>query len=241
MKHLDAVSLSGVIQTYAVNNFPQPEVQKINTAIQIASYLHRNAYRRGQRGTTENPPYVEHPLRVAIRIFRSLKANPSSDTIIAAILHDTVEDNPQEFVAFKHLTDNEINNINKNANPSEVREAIYSYLGRMFSHPVVRIVESVTNPVEGDYNEHVEQALRNDSPTQEGTFLVKISDFFDNAGSLHHHYKVGGQNKPTKLIKKYEPLVALFNEVMPTTLTPAEQAECHKRLHNISEYFTAMK
>jgi len=64
---------------------PKADVRLIERAYDVAAYWHRNQKRRS------GDPYITHPLAVAT-ILAELGMN--TDTITAALLHDTVEDTP---------------------------------------------------------------------------------------------------------------------------------------------------
>src|SRR6201989_3661353 len=68
--------------------WPQADQRRLNQALTLAGQLHA-ADRR------EREPYVNHLLRVAIRI-TAYYAVRDADVICAALLHDAVEDHPAE-------------------------------------------------------------------------------------------------------------------------------------------------
>lgn len=61
--------------------------EKLKSAIALATTLHENQS-RGARVTLKRTPYIEHPLRNAIRLIRL--GNAEQDVIIANVLHDMV-------------------------------------------------------------------------------------------------------------------------------------------------------
>lgn len=66
-----------------LNYLTETEKQQIQKAYELATYAHRGALRDG------GSPYITHPIAVA-RILANLKMD--SETIIAGLLHDVVED-----------------------------------------------------------------------------------------------------------------------------------------------------
>ena len=64
---------------------PKADVRLIERSYDVAAYWHRNQKRKS------GDPYITHPLAVAT-ILAELGMN--TDTISAALLHDTVEDTP---------------------------------------------------------------------------------------------------------------------------------------------------
>src|SRR5580692_764210 len=83
----------GLRERFAVEiaSFPQDEQRRLNQALDLASRLHADDRR-------EREPYVNHLLRVAIRII-SYYGVRDADVICAALLHDAVEDHPAELAA----------------------------------------------------------------------------------------------------------------------------------------------
>jgi (p)ppGpp synthase/HD superfamily hydrolase len=208
LKDYDSVSLAEMLRTHFVENFPLADVQRLGDAIQVASYLHRTDIRRGNRGDLPNPPYIEHPLRVAVRLFKYFGVKDAS-TIIAAILHDTVEDHPWEFADFEgvyrsNMTDEYM-----------ARVRALEFIADHFGFVTASLVALVSNPLfsgEGGkeakiaaYQKHVNHAVEG-SPQ---ALIIKISDFVDNAGSLHHHYEYGDK-KVQYFIDRYEALIPIY-------------------------------
>src|SRR5215813_12544054 len=64
--------------------FPAADRQRIVQALDLASLLHATDRR-------QNEPYVNHLLRVAIRIISYYRVS-DADVVCAALLHDVVED-----------------------------------------------------------------------------------------------------------------------------------------------------
>lgn len=206
LKEYDAVSLAEMLRAGFVQEFPAPVVQKLQDAIHVASYLHRNDVRRGARGKSVNPPYIEHPLRVALRMYHTFKVD-DPNTIIAAILHDTVEDHAMDFADFEGVA--------VVSTEGAAQQNALSYISKHFGFPVARTVELVSNPLPSPgatkaekvkaYQLHVTKAVNMSSEA----LIVKVSDFIDNAGSLHHHYSYG-DSKVGYFLDRYEPLLEVY-------------------------------
>lgn len=210
LKDYDSVSLAEILRAHFVEHFPLKDVQRLNDAIQVASYLHRDDVRRGARGKSVKPPYIEHPLRVAIRLFRYFDVK-SPDIIIAAILHDTVEDHPYDFADFEGVRRSGMLEI------AQARSLALQFISDTFGYAVASIVAHVTNPLTGPladkaekiaaYQEHFKRVVLS-SPS---AAILKFSDFVDNAGSLHHHYEYSDP-KVTYFLDRYEPLIPLYEK-----------------------------
>lgn len=176
------------------------DTAKVRSALAMASFLHRKQT-RASRGGLPRTPYIEHPLRNALRLIRW--GCVDQDTIIAAILHDTQEDCFEEMVSAYGI-------------PGETHPR--QILTRIFGDRVAFIVNAVSNP---DFPAGMSRVERNALYCQHvihivyidpGVMLVKLSDFFDNAISLRH----SDLNSPKEismarsLSNKYLPLVPVF-------------------------------
>ncbi|MET4049530.1 MULTISPECIES: HD domain-containing protein [unclassified Rhodococcus (in: high G+C Gram-positive bacteria)] len=175
----------------------QPLVQN---AMGLASQAHRDQTRPGQNGAAE--PYIAHPLRNALRLRRF---NCRNEEILAATaLHDTVEDQPVRLV--------ELMDGDHSTNP---RVEAARLLTAHFSTTVSDTVWAVTNPPRpagltkeqknAAYLEHVKAVI-----TDPRVFLVKVTDFIDNSGSLS---ALTDLDKRNRLRTKYAPLVPIFQEM----------------------------
>ena len=66
-----------------VERYNKKDIEKIKKAYDFADFLHKGQYRQS------GEPYITHPLNVALIL---AKMNADSDTLCAALLHDTLED-----------------------------------------------------------------------------------------------------------------------------------------------------
>ncbi len=235
LKDYDSVSLSALIRTHFMELFPIVWVDRVADAIQVASYLHRHDVRRGARGASVNPPYIEHPLRVAIRLYKYFgSANPV--LIIAAILHDTVEDHAHDFDAFEGVS------IKKSDSEAVARMKALEFISRNFGYQVAQLVEYVSNPPapEGQtkaeklaaYHEHIVKIAQ----ISVEAILLKFSDFVDNAGSLHHHYEYGDK-KVMYFVERYSPLIAIYEEVFSVPSELYDHKAVLVRLEKVKDEF----
>jgi len=216
LKDYDSVSLAAQLRQFFVYHYPADIVQRLDDAIQVASYLHRHDVRRGSRSKLPNPPYIEHPLRVALRLFVYFGVRDYR-VILAAILHDTVEDHPFEFADFHGVLPSQ--------SEQEARGHALQFISSYFGYEVAKLVEQVSNPIllEGiskaekvaSYQEHVVATVN----SSVGALLIKVSDFCDNGGSLHHHYEYGDP-KVTYFLDRYEPLIPVYREALAKIQDP---------------------
>src|SRR6185437_451881 len=166
-----------------IEGWPQADQRRLNQALALAGRLHA-ADRR------EREPYVNHLLRVAIRIMSHYGVR-DGDVVCAALLHDAVEDHAAALAA----------------------------LAEEFGPRVAALVASVTNPeytpgrdADEQYREHVAESLRRDPWAR----VIKASDFTDNGVGLIH--TTGPRLH--RLAGKYAPLVPVLQELIALPDTP---------------------
>ena len=175
--------------------FPAADRERVERALGLASRLHAADWRQRE-------PYVNHVLRVAIRIISHYRVS-DADVVCAALLHDAVEDHAGEL-----------------ASRGGQSEALMVLAGQ-FGQRVAGLVAAVTNPPwqpgrdeHEQYLEHVAASL-DASPWAR---VIKASDFTDNAVGLIHTTgpKLG------KLAGKYAPLVPVLRELILRPDTPLD-------------------
>jgi hypothetical protein len=179
-----------------VETWPGPDQARLNRALDLAARLHA-ADRR------EREPYVNHLLRVAIRVMSHYGVR-DADVACAALLHDAVEDHAAELA------------------PGG-REAALAALAARFGPRVAGLVGAVTNPEyrpgwdpHEQYREHVAESLRGNPWAR----VIKASDFTDNGVGLIH--STGPRVR--KLAGKYAPLVPVLRELIALPDTPLDAA-----------------
>lgn len=185
-------------------------------AIGDATFLHRNQT-RANRGPLERTPYIEHPLRGALRLIRW--GVTDRDTIIAALLHDTVEDTALDILAHRLVMDP------AGMSDEEVRSRAAAWITGTYGSTVTSIVMAVTNPFTDksmsrparnlQYAAHVRAAIATDPRV----FLVKFSDYMDNAAGLYHNNTPRNRGMVTRLAAKYRPVTDVFEESLKASAT----------------------
>ena len=176
-----------------IARFPDPAVrEQAARALQLAGDLH--AADRRQR-----EPYVNHLLRVALRITCHYGVD-DIEVICAALLHDAVEDHAADLAAGG-------------------RAGAVAALGASFGPRVAGLVDAVTNPervpgVDRDqqYRAHVADSLAANPWAR----VIKASDFTDNGVGLIH---TSGP-KAARLARKYAPLVPTLADLIARPDTP---------------------
>ena len=179
-----------------IAGFGDAERHRLEDALELAARLHAGDRR-------QNEPYLNHPLRVAIRIMSHYGIR-DPDVIVAALLHDAVEDHAAELA------------------PDGRTESALAALAERFGARVAELVAAVTNP-EWDpgrdrhvqYREHVAASL-DASPWAR---VIKASDFTDNGAGLLY---TTGPRVPD-LADKYAQLVPVLRELISRPDTPLDR------------------
>lgn len=203
LKEMEGSLLSFAILDYAQTN-DKFDIKQILKALKLASYLHRNQTRANRKDLPKDT-YITHPYRNTLRLLRY--GCESNDVIIASILHDTVEDHAPSIVK-------ELIGETEPFSEEDLIKLSLGYISKEFNPTVAFIVEQVTNePLPSHmskdekrhaYAKHVIAMIN----TPEA-FLVKFSDFVDNAAGLHHNS--GRPEMVAHLAKKYSLTVNAFD------------------------------
>lgn len=209
LKHLDVSQLTQTLRHEAINLGMDPDV--IDSSIDLATILHAHQT-RGSRGHFESSPYIEHPLRNALRLVRL--GVKDQDIVVAAVLHDTIEDGAKVFVKTFH-------NKSK-VKELDAREALRTHTKTTYGSEVLRLVDAVTN----DYMTYQDSAnmshqdkrdlylrhVRDNIKDNPKVMLVKISDFIDNATGLYHNTDQKRNERTKRQAAKYLPVVDVFKQ-----------------------------
>jgi (p)ppGpp synthase/HD superfamily hydrolase len=210
------------------------DVVTVNEAIELAAYLHRSQTRM-RRGNMPRPHYLEHVLRNALRVLRWGCTDQA--TVIAAILHDTVEDQAKKISML--LTDE--------GQSTELghRAASFRYFERTFGITVADTVRGLTNPIDPEGITKAESivAYRAHAVSEMEELRVAISkfaDLFDNGGSLHHTLDENNAARTVTLAGKYYPLMEYvserFNRADVAQLIPrAGRAEIRRNIEQMTD------
>ena len=157
-----------------IASFPDDDRRRAERALELAARLHA-----GDRRQRE--PYVNHLLRVSIRIITYYGIR-HTDVICAALLHDAVEDHARELAA------------------GGGQQAALAALAEQFGSRVAELVAAVTNPPHEpgrdrheQYREHVAASLQANPWAR----VIKASDFTDNGVGLIHTTGHDSKGSPT--------------------------------------------
>ena len=207
---LAAMPLHAITSTYGeaglrdrfaaeIASWPEADRLRLDRALDLAARLHA-ADRR------EREPYLNHLLRVAIRIMSHYGVR-DPDVICAALLHDSVEDHPAGLTGSGHVD----------------QQAALAALAGEFGPRVAELVGAVTNPPfapdrdpHEQYREHVAESLRGCPWAR----VIKASDFTDNGVGLIH--TTGPRMR--RLADKYAPLVPVLQDLIARPDTPLDTA-----------------
>jgi hypothetical protein len=192
---------AGLRERFALEIAPLPDADRgrLERALDLASRLHAADLR-------DREPYVNHLLRVAIRIMSHYGVR-DPDVVAAALLHDAVEDHPLE--------------LSSGVDASQ--QAALAALAADFGPRVAELVAAVTNPPwvpdrdeHEQYREHVADSLQRNPWAR----VIKASDFTDNGVGLIH--TTGPRLR--KLASKYAPLVPILRDLIARSDTPLDPA-----------------
>lgn len=183
----------------------------ITSAATMASFLHRKQSRM-VRGDLPRVPYIEHPLRVALRLVRW--GVTDAEVVAAALLHDVLEDCDEELLkVFGQPGENAV-----------------ACLTRLYGGRIALLVEQVSNPdgAEG-YHRYVSLLAALGKPE---TLLIKAGDLKDNAGSIPHQLGHGTDRTDERLLRmleKYLPTLETITEALARTALVASEASTFSR------------
>jgi (p)ppGpp synthase/HD superfamily hydrolase len=182
-----------------LESFPPDDRVHLMEALDLAAKLHADDRRIRE-------PYLNHLLRVAIRIIRYYGVR-DVDVLAAALLHDAVEDHPVELSGLADGTH------------TQLTDAAIAVLARRFTPRMAELVRSVTNPEydpdrdrHEQYREHVTASLERDPWAR----VIKVSDFTDNGVGVVHTTPAKAYSSATK----YRPLVPTLRELVGRPDTP---------------------
>lgn len=216
---------AGLRERFAVEvaSWAETDQRRMQRALDLAARLHA-----GDRRDRE--PYVNHLLRVAIRIMSHYRVH-DADVVCAALLHDAVEDHPGELAG------------PAGAVPGDIGRQALEALAEEFGPRVAGLVGAVTNPPyapdrdqDEQYREHVADSLR-DNPWAR---IIKASDFTDNGVGLIH--TTGPRLH--RLADKYAPLVPVLRDLIARPDTPLDAAAKQHilgQLDRAAERFAALR
>lgn len=206
---------SGLLQRldYEVETTDWTQEQK-NQVKHLAAMV-VNVYHAGDK--RDDNTYATHILRVACRILSTQHFNlrQSPQMIIAALLHDTVEDHPERLINEDSLDEHDMSPTNLEARRLQRQRAL-EVVEQQYGASVAEMVDDVSNPIydhtglstserQTIYREHVTHVMSRELPAR----YIKLSDFIDNCLGLEYNED---ERKKVKLAHKYKPLLPVMLE-----------------------------
>ena len=158
-----------------VEKYNNEDTEKIIKAYDFADYLHEGQYRQS------GEPYITHPLNVALIL---AKMNADSDTLCAALLHDTLEDT--------------------NATKDDIEY--------FFNSEVANLVDGVTKISKMNFSSKKEQNLANTrkiitSITDDvRIIIIKLADRLHNMRTLEYKSKFKQKENAIETMEIFVPL-----------------------------------
>ncbi len=239
--------------------FAETDRKRLERALALAGRLHV-ADRR------QREPYVNHLLRVAIRIIRYYGVR-DADVVCAALLHDAVEDHPAELAAGgdqraaaggrqeadgnqraagdgqRAAGDGQRATGDGQRAAGDGQQAALAAVAAEFGSRVADLVAAVTNPQwrpgrpkHEQYRAHVTASLEKCPWAR----VIKVSDFTDNGVGLIH--TTG--SALDRLAGKYAPLVPVLRAMIARPDTPLgdeAKARIVRQLDLAAERFAAIQ
>lgn len=200
-------------------DFDEKNATEVNGALSLMIELHLD-----QEDRPDGRPYISHPLEVADDVMRKYDVK-DRDIVIAALLHDSVEDQSIRLLARR--LGREYGEISKeivikdpeeleSKYKTELREIALREIGFLYGDRVREIVGGLSNPdfdslieelklkgIEKSknelYKEHISEAIQDPD-----VFVIKYADFARNALALGN---LPEGAKKDKLRGKYGPVI----------------------------------
>jgi (p)ppGpp synthase/HD superfamily hydrolase len=189
------MGLPGLLEryNYDIQVLPKETQEQLNKALALALVLHAE-------DTYKGFPYATHLVRVMLRLMRDYNTT-DPDLLVAALLHDSVEDHPTELI---HMISRGEYSDNLDAKTA---------LGLEFGNRAANLVDSVTNKElppdtdKKDKNFIYAKNLETKIASSFEVFILKLSDFTDNGVGLHWGEDA---EKTTAVAIKYMPIFDIF-------------------------------
>lgn len=177
--------------------WPEEDARRMQDALRLAEVLHADDRHK-------DLPYVYHVVRVAVRIALYLEVK-DPDILCAALLHDSVEDHPEEIIKLNRVfTAEEAAAMSQRERQLEALVV----LNERFNPRVAGTVAAVTNQPEADRPNSYEAKIDTYAAkvgsavtTSEG-WLVKFGDWCDNGVGVIHDVE-GQGDKHCHFQRKY--------------------------------------
>lgn len=182
----------------AVGNAPPPpnDLARIHHALHLMITLHLP-----QADRADGQPYITHPLAVTLTLLQQFPAAATPDMIIAALLHDTLEDQAAALAQLALPTGE--------MRPTDIPTLARQALTEKFGPRVAELVHHLTNPTAPPhpgipayepYLAHFQAIWNADSQA----LVIKLADFAQNGLALS---RLPAGTRKTHLQRKYGPVL----------------------------------
>jgi len=172
------ITIEGIIQELRSHNVSEEKLKEVERSYLVAAEIHKNQYRQS------GEPYIIHPLCVVGNLLKGEIYD--TDTICAALLHDTIEDAEIEFT----------------------KEDV----ARLINPTVAEIVDGVTKmrrmnfSTKSDQNQANLRKILNGLTKDVRIILVKLADRLHNMETLQYKTPEKQKENAEETMKLYVPL-----------------------------------
>ena len=181
------------------NRFGKNDKEIIVSAVELMITLHS-----AQKDRLDGKPYIWHTLDVANIVLNEFGV-ADKDIVIAALLHDSVEDQATRLAGIcieESIDENQLSQ-------DDLRMYAFEALQDMFGKRVVRTVKGMSNPIISTKNPEEKRVLYKnhfaEAVQDTDVCVVKYADFAGNALQIHKLDQ--WPRRRLKLIKKYRPVL----------------------------------
>ena len=223
--------------------FTFQDVERILYALELMVELHLS-----QATRPDGTPYIEHPLDVASQVFEAM-AQKDSDVVVAALLHDAVEDQPDLLAqkvkrrpseVKKTASELALDAIEELTQSARVREIISGLTNPDFAALLKQKgIQKGTDDAEQAtyleaknalYAEHVREAIHDPDVA-----IIKLFDFAANSLKLD---TLSDATIRTRLRDKYMPVVSIMlnrlrDTTRPLNITSQKKEEMLSRFSDV--------
>ena len=158
-----------------VERYNEEDIEKVKKAYDFADYLHKGQYRQS------GEPYITHPLNVALIL---AKMNADSDTLCAALLHDTLEDTNATKDDIEYFFNSEVANLVDGV--TKISKMNFSSKKEQNLANTRKIITSITNDVR--------------------IIIIKLADRLHNMRTLEYKSKFKQKENSIETMEIFVPL-----------------------------------
>ena len=158
-----------------VEKYNKKDIEKVRKAYEFADILHKGQYRQS------GEPYITHPLNVALIL---AKMNADTDTLCAALLHDTLEDTSATKDDIKYFFNSEVANLVDGV--TKISKMNFSSKKEQNLANTRKIITSITNDVR--------------------IIIIKLADRLHNMRTLEYKSKFKQKENAIETMEIFVPL-----------------------------------